>query len=220
MFFNDLSDIQRLAKSSHATIFAVDPTTTINLPQAINISPRQDKQGITIEQIREIINLSHSKQTAEQFIIIRSAETMGQSAANAFLKLLEEPSNNYHYILLTTEPHALLPTILSRASLFFPRVQNSLSQKPAASAEVIATAKRLLAATPTDLPHLADELAKPKDSRKETLEIVATAIELAYKSYFATKNPNFLKKIPKLINLHQNLAGGGLLKLHIVADLC
>ena len=221
MFFDNASDIPRLARSSQTTIFAINPDTAIDVSHAIEITPPDNKQGITIEQIREVIEISKSKQSNEQFIIIRHAETLGQNAANALLKLLEEPSANYHYVLLTLEPHSLLPTILSRANLFVLQVKDPLNQKPSATPEVIALAKRLLTATPEQLPTLADELAKNKtDARSQAMAVVATAIELAYKSYFATKKSSFLTKIPKLIQLHQNLQSNGLLKLHIVADLC
>ena len=35
-----------------------------------------------------------------------------------------------------------------------------------------------------------------------------------------TNNPQFLKKLPKFIDLHDNLSKNGHIKLHIVADLC
>ena len=221
MFFERLSDIPRLAKSTHTTIFCIDPETKLDLSCAIDIRPKAEKQGITVEQIREVIALSNSKQTKEQFIIIRHAESLTTSATNAFLKLLEEPKGNYHYLLLTTEPHALLSTVLSRAFLFVPRIKQPLTQKPNSTPELLSLAKRMLTVSPKQLPELADEISKLKpDTRNQALLTTATAIELAYKSYFATKNPSFLEKIPKLINLHQNLKGNGMLKLHIVADLC
>jgi DNA polymerase-3 subunit delta' len=46
--------------------------------------------------------------------IIRRAEELSISAANALLKTLEEPGAQTHFILLTSQPEALLPTILSR----------------------------------------------------------------------------------------------------------
>lgn len=221
MFFSDFSDIPRLIKSTHTTIFAIAPDTALDLPHPLEIAPLPGKSTITIDQIRELTKLSQAKQTTERFIIIRHAEQLGPESANALLKLLEEPGNNYHFVLLTLEPYALLPTILSRTSLFIPHTQNSLSKKPLVSEQTITLAKRLLSATPANLPSLADEIAKIKDgSRQAALAATATAIELAYKSYFATKNPRFLKRIPKLILLHRNLKANGNLKLHIVADLC
>jgi DNA polymerase III subunit delta' len=46
--------------------------------------------------------------------IIRRAEELSISAANALLKTLEEPNARTHFILLTTQPDSLLPTIRSR----------------------------------------------------------------------------------------------------------
>lgn len=46
--------------------------------------------------------------------IVRRAEELSISAANALLKTLEEPGARTHFILLTSQEEALLPTILSR----------------------------------------------------------------------------------------------------------
>jgi DNA polymerase-3 subunit delta' len=47
-------------------------------------------------------------------IILTEIETMRKEAANAFLKLLEEPSENIVFLLTTNSTDALLPTIISR----------------------------------------------------------------------------------------------------------
>lgn len=47
-------------------------------------------------------------------IIMTGIESMKKEAANAFLKLLEEPSENLMFILTTNNTEALLPTIISR----------------------------------------------------------------------------------------------------------
>lgn len=47
-------------------------------------------------------------------IIMTGIESMKKEAANAFLKLLEEPSENLMFILTTDNTEALLPTIISR----------------------------------------------------------------------------------------------------------
>lgn len=47
-------------------------------------------------------------------IILTGIESMRDEAANAFLKLLEEPSENLIFILITEQSEALLPTIISR----------------------------------------------------------------------------------------------------------
>ena len=50
-------------------------------------------------------------------IVITNIEKMRKEAANAFLKLLEEPSENLVFILTTDHIHSLLPTITSRCQI-------------------------------------------------------------------------------------------------------
>jgi hypothetical protein len=72
------------------------------------------KGTITIDSIRRLYETTKTKQPNGRIIIIDYAETMGKPAQNAFLKLLEEPGEGTHFILLTHTPSVLLPTILSR----------------------------------------------------------------------------------------------------------
>lgn len=46
--------------------------------------------------------------------IFEAAESMNEEAANAFLKTLEEPPADTYFFLITSRPHMLRPTILSR----------------------------------------------------------------------------------------------------------
>ncbi len=46
--------------------------------------------------------------------LLESAEDMTAEAANAFLKTLEEPPKDTYFFLITSRPHLLLPTIISR----------------------------------------------------------------------------------------------------------
>ena len=43
---------------------------------------------------------------------------LSKSAFNALLKTLEEPPSHVVFILATTEPHKILPTVLSRVQRF------------------------------------------------------------------------------------------------------
>lgn len=49
--------------------------------------------------------------------VIDRAETLTQAAANAFLKMLEEPPSYARIVLIAPSPQALLPTIASRAAV-------------------------------------------------------------------------------------------------------
>ena len=50
--------------------------------------------------------------------ILRRAEELSISAANALLKTLEEPPERAKFFFATTEAHKVLPTILSRCQRF------------------------------------------------------------------------------------------------------
>lgn len=49
-------------------------------------------------------------------ILLSSADHMGDAAANALLKTLEEPPENCHFILLANSVEKMLPTIISRCN--------------------------------------------------------------------------------------------------------
>ena len=76
-----------------------------------------EKQDISINQVRTLILARMAFAPHEgraKVFIIRRAEELNQQAANALLKTLEEPNARTHFILLSAQPEALLPTILSR----------------------------------------------------------------------------------------------------------
>lgn len=71
--------------------------------------------SIIIEDIRALYGQTRSKLTKPRvFILDFGDRTMTHGAQNAFLKLLEEPQPNIHFILATHHPEFLLPTIASR----------------------------------------------------------------------------------------------------------
>jgi DNA polymerase III subunit delta' len=73
-----------------------------------------EKGVISVDIIRRLYDITKTVETKRRIIAIDYAERMGVQAQNAFLKLLEEPGVNTHFILLSHEPSQLLPTILSR----------------------------------------------------------------------------------------------------------
>lgn len=74
---------------------------------------------IKIEQIRQIQKSATMPpfEAREQIVIIFDAHLMGNTAANALLKTLEEPSGRMRMMLTTDQPHLLLDTIISRCQL-------------------------------------------------------------------------------------------------------
>ena len=67
----------------------------------------------SIRMLERRINLSPNE-AIHKICIIENAEMMNINTANAFLKTLEEPPDDTIIILTSSNPNALLPTILSR----------------------------------------------------------------------------------------------------------
>lgn len=74
-------------------------------------------QTIKIESIRAIREeLSRSPyESNRRFILILNGENMTDEAQNAMLKILEEAPNNTTFIMISSYPEKILPTIKSRA---------------------------------------------------------------------------------------------------------
>ena len=95
---------------------------------SLHLIAPEDNGSITIEQIRALRSAlalklpkqqsqsSSSESQRQRVVIIEAADTMGEEAQNALLKLLEEPPSDTAIILLTTPQAPLLPTIQSRVA--------------------------------------------------------------------------------------------------------
>lgn len=226
MFFDDLQKIPELAQRSGFSIFAIPDLAAeksyFSPKNTLLVEPENGK--ITVDKVRDIIDFCKSKQKSDFYVVIKHAETMNEQAQNAFLKLLEEPAANYHFVLFTSSASALLETVLSRGDLFILCIKNTLETPVKGLESTKLYARRIISAKSADLPAIAEELTKKPDFKKDVrgniLKIVETAIEICYKSYFKTGNLVFLKKLEKLIVLQANLKQNGHIKLHLVADLC
>jgi DNA polymerase III subunit delta' len=78
--------------------------------------PESKSRRISIKQIRELEHALQMRATngRRKVAIILAAERLGDAAANAFLKTLEEPPKDSLLLLLSALPEALPETILSR----------------------------------------------------------------------------------------------------------
>ncbi len=218
MFFNNVNQINEIASRSGTTIFVIPKSFSIKIKNSIVVEPNE-KSVITIEQVRDVIAKLSVKQIIDTYVVIRPAELLNEEAANALLKSLEEPGEKVHFVLITDSPSALLPTILSRASIYLLRVIPQINID--ADEKKRELAKRLMIAKGTEILEVVDEISRKKDGvRKYALEIIGLAIEMLYKSYFITGKMGFLAKLPRFLNLYDCIAKNGHIKLQIVANLC
>ena len=89
----------------------------------IRPNSKEDRHRIDIESIRNLKSFMYLKPYSSEYklAVIEGAETISVEAANAMLKILEEPPGNSVLILISSKPSLLPKTILSRCeTVVFP----------------------------------------------------------------------------------------------------
>jgi DNA polymerase-3 subunit delta' len=84
-------------------------------PDVVMVEP-DEKGRVNIEQVRSVLDRAGFRpfEARRRVIVIDEADTMLAPAQSALLKVLEEPPPSSIFILVTTRPDMLLPTVLSR----------------------------------------------------------------------------------------------------------
>ena len=97
-------------------------------PYFLHITKEPDKQEISIDSVRQIIEFFHLKTPGKgairRIVLIENAQTMSLEAQNALLKILEEPNDDSIFILTADSARNVLPTIASRCQLIEVRAPN------------------------------------------------------------------------------------------------
>jgi DNA polymerase-3 subunit delta' len=103
---------RRIAAGGHADLVTL-------APGMIHPDTGKETQEIVVAQVREAIEflLKTSAEGGWRVLVVDEAEAMNRNAANALLKVLEEPPKHCLILLVSHSPGQLLPTIRSRCRL-------------------------------------------------------------------------------------------------------
>ena len=145
-------------------------------PDVVTLEPEGKARIISVESMRERIvepMATTSFSGGWKVGVIYGADRLRAESANAFLKSLEAPPPKTTYLLLTDQPYAILPTIVSRTQrIDLPLPAGILED------EALEEVASLFAAR--DAAGLADRLAELKDEAAD--EDVALVRKTFYKT--------------------------------------
>jgi DNA polymerase III subunit delta' len=163
----ECASCRRIARGIHPDVLVVEPG---------------DMGTIKIEQLRDVIDRSQYRpfEGRRRVVIIDEADAAGGDAQSALLKTLEEPPSASVFILVSSMPDALLPTVLSRC----PRLRFSpLTPNEVAGALIrdhgYAEQEARIAAAESDgsigraLQSQSEELSEARDAAQRILEEAA-----------------------------------------------
>jgi len=98
-------------------------------PDVLWVEPQKKSRGILmaqIEAVQEHINLT-SFEGGWKAVVFSNADRINPQAANRLLKTLEEPPDKCLFLLVTDQPAALLPTVVSRCQRVVLAVETTVS---------------------------------------------------------------------------------------------
>ncbi|HKY95026.1 MAG TPA: DNA polymerase III subunit delta' [Kiloniellales bacterium] len=99
---------RRVASQGHPDLLTLEP--------GVNEKTGRARSEIVIEDVREATQRLHLSpaEGGWRILVVDSADELNRNAANALLKMLEEPAPRSLMLLVSHAPGALLPTIRSR----------------------------------------------------------------------------------------------------------
>ena len=207
-----------------------------------------DKQ-LGVDKIREgIARLNATSQlSGNKVLIIPRADMMTESAANALLKTLEEPTDNTYLILVTDRMNRLLPTIISRCEKhILTRPHHEVAQAWLADQGLTDVTVALLEAyagaplrVKAALEENSDSISYPQyqeglerllsgtndavtlatDWQASATTIVDWLQQYAHQSFVQHNSPAFYKLYKTCIDAHQALQNPGVNKIMILSSV-
>ncbi|MGF1608788.1 MAG: DNA polymerase III subunit delta' [Kiloniellales bacterium] len=99
---------RRIAAGAHGDLMTVE--------RGVNLRSGKPRSEITVDEVRPVRDFLHmtAAEGGWRIVVVDSADEMNPNAANALLKVLEEPPARALLLLVSHQPGRLVPTIRSR----------------------------------------------------------------------------------------------------------
>lgn len=163
-----------IAEATNATLFEILPKKKVKNEFIVDM----EEGNVIIEDIRALYERTRTRQTGKHIYVMDTGlKSMTLGAQNAFLKLLEEPRPNVHFIIATHRSDLLLPTIISRCQKLSLLPITPLQTKDFIAkwkiADPVKTAR--LAFVASGLPALATRLIQDENAYEARVAIMSDA---------------------------------------------
>jgi DNA polymerase-3 subunit gamma/tau len=183
-------------KTSIARIFANSINKTdINSEAKFDIVEMDAASNAGVDDIRNLIELSQSKPIYGQYkiFIIDEVHMLSKNAMNAMLKIIEEPPAHLIFLLATTDPQKIIPTVLSRLTHL--QLQSHTKSDIISLCQKIATDKNI------NITSEAIELiaSKAQGSHRDSINLLETVAGYSLEKYDADIVASLLSITPKHI---------------------
>ncbi|MFM8453806.1 MAG: hypothetical protein ACKOAD_02310 [Gammaproteobacteria bacterium] len=171
-------------------------------PELLIFSP---PESIKIDEVREMIDfLKLPPVFKAKIVLLIDAERLGIQAANALLKILEEPKPRTYFILSTAYPKLLPATVLSRCIQYKHRKIKNLEQKLKTNEAIATTLWQASQSCKTALILSENTEIQNIDWLKKALETWGVLIHLSAQNAQQSINPTINPIWQGLLECHQH----------------
>lgn len=108
------TEVSAFAEQWAANILQTSCETVRQHPNFRALYPVNRMRQISVDALRALIHWVYTSAQGNKVCMIYEADRLNLAAANALLKVLEEPAEHTSIFLLTQRPYDLLPTVRSR----------------------------------------------------------------------------------------------------------
>ena len=215
-----LKDIKELIKNLNCPHNFTSKCTECNLCNLINLNNlpslkiiEPDGANIKKNQIEDLKNNFSTKPLYSKFniYILKNAEKLNASSANAMLKFVEEPTPGILGFFLTSNKDIMIDTIKSRCQIF------TLSYKVTSLYSSLNISKELYAKYLAFIPSYLDDILKNKlinhkktilslfPERQDIENILKIILSIYYEHYLKLNNKPYQTEITNIYPLNLNI---------------
>ncbi len=178
-------------------------------PDIIEVAGGETARSFPISKVREIRSMAYilPNEAQRKVFILRNAGSMGEKTQNALLKILEEPPEFVNFILDCNSKSVMLPTVLSRASVYSLGDESGVCASPEKLEKAKDTAAKIVNALSSgsewDVMTETGVLEKDKELLRLCLPEVSTILGRALEAKYGKETEIFPAKISERVSVQR-----------------